>query len=47
MIKLNIRRDDSDLKSAEAWSIRNLENNINRMGEQQKCQNPSYKRIQY
>ena len=47
MIKLNKRRDDGNLASAEAWSIRNLENIINRMAEQQKCQNPTYKRIQY
>jgi MoxR-like ATPase len=47
MIKLNKRRDDGNLASAEAWSIRNLENIINRMAEQQKCRNPTYKRIQY
>ena len=47
MIKLNKRREDGNLASAEAWSIRNLENIINRMAEQQKCQNPTYKRIQY
>lgn len=37
MIKLNKRRDDGNLTSAKACSIRNLENIINWMGEQQKC----------
>ena len=31
--KLNKRREDGNLASAEAWSIRNLENIINRMIE--------------
>ena len=47
MIQLNKRRDDGNLASAEAWSIRNLENIINRMSEQQKCEDPTYKYIQY
>ena len=47
MIKLNKRRDDGNLASAEAWSIRNLENIINRMAEQQKCEDITYKGIQY
>ena len=47
MIKLNKKKDDGNLSSAEAWSIRNLENIINRMADQQKCEgNPSYKYIQ-
>ena len=46
MIKLNRKRDDGNLSSAETWSIRNLENIINRMGEQQKCEDLSYKYIQ-
>ena len=48
MIQLNKKRDDGNLSSAEAWSIRNLENIINRMAEQQKCQeNLTYKYISY
>ena len=48
MIKLNQKREDGNLSSAEAWSIRNLENLINRMAEQEKCKtNISYKYIQY
>lgn len=47
MIKLNKRREDGNLASAEAWSIRNLENIINRMAEQQKCEDITYKSIQY
>ena len=47
MIKLNKRREDGNLASAEAWSIRNLENIINRMAEQQKCEDIIYKSIQY
>jgi hypothetical protein len=31
MIKLNKKRDEENLSSAETWSIRNLENLINRM----------------
>ena len=45
MIKLNRRREDGNLASAEAWSIRNLENIINRMAEQQKCEDITYKSI--
>ena len=47
MIKLNKQREDGNSGSAEAWSIRNLENIINRMSEQQKCEDPSYRYIQY
>jgi hypothetical protein len=31
MIKLNKKRDEENLSSVETWSIRNLENLINRM----------------
>ena len=37
MIKLNKKRDDGNLSAAETWSIRNRENMINRIAEQQKC----------
>ena len=48
MIKLNKKRDDGNLSAAEAWSIRNLENIINRMAEQQKCKEQlTYKYITY
>ena len=48
MIKLNKKRDDGNLSAAEAWSIRNLENIINRMAEQQKCNEQiTYKYKQY
>lgn len=47
IIKLNKRRDAGNLASAEDQPIRNLENIINRMEEQQKYENPTYKRIQY
>ena len=47
MKQLQKQRDDGNLASAEAWSIRNLENIINRMSEQQKCKDFLYKNIQY
>ena len=39
MIQLNKKKDEENLSSAETWSIRNLENLLNRMAEQQKCNN--------
>ena len=42
MIELNKKKDDGTLSSAESWSIRNLENVINRMIEQQKSNNDNY-----
>ena len=48
MIKLNEKRDNGNLASAESWSIRNLEIIINRMAEQKKCnENYLYKKRQY
>ena len=48
LIELNKKRDDGNLSSAEAWSIRNLENIITRMAEQQKCKEDfSYKYRDY
>ena len=38
MLELNKKRVNGNLAAAEAWSIRNLENIINRMAEQQKHQ---------
>lgn len=43
MIKLNKRREDGNLASAEVWPIRNLENIINRMTEHQRCEDITYK----
>jgi hypothetical protein len=47
MIELNKKKNDGTLSSAESWSIRNLENIINRMAEQQKCRDFLYKHIKY
>ena len=47
MIKLNKRREDGNLASAEAWSIRNLENIINRMAEQQKANKNEFSRVHF
>ena len=48
MIKLNKKRDEENLSSVETWSIRNLENLINRMAEQQKCnETPIYKYMEF
>ena len=47
MLELNKKRVNGNLAAAEAWSIRNLENIINRMAEQQKCEDITYKSIQY
>ena len=42
MLELNKKRENGNLASAEAWSIRNLENIINRMAEQQKHQSNNF-----
>ena len=48
MININKKRDEENISSAETWSIRNLENLINRMAEQQKCnENPTYKYMKF